>query len=147
MWYCFLVLLSLNSWPKFKFQLQLNCTHTERISWIYPWNDHQNWAIKLHQPHVAAKVTSTRGSQKPKRPVASTQRLLLRIPSKVLWSYMPSWYAIRTFNLTIQVRTSRAINSIALGHLVPSLSFDSIEDVTECLLEIELEVIKIIFRK
>ncbi|KAL2552102.1 hypothetical protein Fot_05721 [Forsythia ovata] len=53
---------------------------------------------------------------------------------------------LRTFDSTLQVRTSRAINSIAVGLEVRSLSLDSLRDVTECLLEMNQEVVKIILQ-
>ncbi|CAA3015243.1 Hypothetical predicted protein [Olea europaea subsp. europaea] len=52
--------------------------------------------------------------------------------------------AVRTFDsTTIEVRTSRSINSMALGHLIPSLSLDSILEVTDYLPEIDPEVVNI----
>ncbi|KAL2241599.1 UNVERIFIED_CONTAM: hypothetical protein Sindi_0801100 [Sesamum indicum] len=53
---------------------------------------------------------------------------------------------IRTFDSTLQVRTSRAINSIAVGLEVRSLSLDSLSEVTELLLEMNQEVVKIILQ-
>ncbi|KAK4416286.1 hypothetical protein Salat_2454100 [Sesamum alatum] len=53
---------------------------------------------------------------------------------------------LRTFDSTLQVRTSRAINSIAVGLEVRSLSLDSLSEVTELLLEMNQEVVKIILQ-
>ncbi|KAI3452120.1 hypothetical protein Pfo_008785 [Paulownia fortunei] len=53
---------------------------------------------------------------------------------------------LRTFDSTLQVRTSRAINSIVVGLEVRSLSLDSLSEVTECLLEMNQEVVKIILQ-
>ncbi|KAL3624126.1 hypothetical protein CASFOL_032942 [Castilleja foliolosa] len=53
---------------------------------------------------------------------------------------------LRTFDSTLQARTSRAINSIAVGVDVRSLSLDSLSQVTECLLEMNQEVVKIILQ-
>ncbi|CAA3029830.1 UPF0496 At4g34320-like [Olea europaea subsp. europaea] len=52
--------------------------------------------------------------------------------------------AVRTFDSTIQVHSNGAIKFMALGLLVPSLSFDSTREVTEYLLEVDPEVVKII---
>ncbi|KAL0430359.1 UNVERIFIED_CONTAM: hypothetical protein Sradi_0661900 [Sesamum radiatum] len=53
---------------------------------------------------------------------------------------------LQTFDSTLQLRTSRAINSIAVGLEVRSLSLDSLREVTECLLEMNQEVVKIILQ-
>ncbi|KAI3462819.1 hypothetical protein Pfo_019482 [Paulownia fortunei] len=53
---------------------------------------------------------------------------------------------LQTFDSTLQLRTSRAINSIAVGLEVRSLSIDSLREVTECLLEMNQEVVKIILQ-
>ncbi|CAI9780725.1 unnamed protein product [Fraxinus pennsylvanica] len=53
---------------------------------------------------------------------------------------------LRTFDSTLQVRTRQAINSIAIGLEVRSLSLDSLREVTECLLEMDQEVVKIILQ-
>ncbi|KAK6129102.1 hypothetical protein DH2020_037175 [Rehmannia glutinosa] len=47
---------------------------------------------------------------------------------------------LQTFDSKLQVRTSRAINSIAVGVDVRSLSLDSLSEVTECLLGMNQEV-------
>lgn len=51
---------------------------------------------------------------------------------------------LQTFDTTLQQRTSRVISSLALGVEVRSLSFDSLKEVTGCLLEMNQEVVKII---
>ncbi|KAF3784006.1 UPF0496 protein [Nymphaea thermarum] len=51
---------------------------------------------------------------------------------------------LRTFDSTLQVRTNRAINSIANGVEVRALSFDSLKEITGCLLEMNQEVVKVI---
>ncbi|KAK6154914.1 hypothetical protein DH2020_009162 [Rehmannia glutinosa] len=53
---------------------------------------------------------------------------------------------LQTFDSKLQVRTSRAINSIAVGVDVRSLSLDSLSEVTECLLGMNQEVVKIILQ-
>lgn len=53
---------------------------------------------------------------------------------------------LRTFDSNLQVRTRQAINSIAVGLEVRSLSLDSLREVTECLLEMNQEVVKIILQ-
>ncbi|KAL7141247.1 hypothetical protein ABFS83_08G040500 [Erythranthe nasuta] len=53
---------------------------------------------------------------------------------------------LRSFDSSLQLRTTRAINSIAVGLEVRSLSLDSLSDVTECLLEMNYEVVKIILQ-
>ncbi|KAL1538898.1 UPF0496 protein 1-like [Salvia divinorum] len=51
---------------------------------------------------------------------------------------------LRSFDSSVQLRTTRAINSIAVGLDSRALSLDSLSQVTECLLETNQEVVKII---
>ncbi|CAN6448022.1 unnamed protein product [Victoria cruziana] len=51
---------------------------------------------------------------------------------------------LQTFDSTLQVRTNRAINSIADGVEVKALSFDSLKEITGCFLEMNQEVVKVI---
>ncbi|XP_057769937.1 UPF0496 protein 1-like [Salvia miltiorrhiza] len=51
---------------------------------------------------------------------------------------------LRSFDSSVQLRTSRAINSIAVGLDARALSLDSLSQVTECLLEMNQEVVQII---
>ncbi|KAF7810953.1 UPF0496 protein [Senna tora] len=49
---------------------------------------------------------------------------------------------LQTFDTTLQARTNQVINTLAVGVEVRSLSFDSLKQVTECLLEMNQEVVK-----
>ncbi|KAG8364313.1 hypothetical protein BUALT_Bualt19G0115700 [Buddleja alternifolia] len=51
---------------------------------------------------------------------------------------------LQSFDTTLQARTNNVINSIAAGVEVRALSFDSLKEVTECLLEMNQEVVKVI---
>lgn len=51
---------------------------------------------------------------------------------------------LQSFDTTLQARTNRVINSLAVGVEVRSLSFNSLKEVTGCLLEMNQEVVKII---
>lgn len=51
---------------------------------------------------------------------------------------------IQTFDTNLQARTSHVINTLAAGVEVRALSFDSLKEVTECLLEMNQEVVKVI---
>ncbi|CAM8987177.1 unnamed protein product [Rhodiola kirilowii] len=51
---------------------------------------------------------------------------------------------LQKFDSTLQARTSQVISSLAVGVEVRSLSFDSLREVTECLLEMNQEVVKVI---
>ncbi|GER25109.1 hypothetical protein STAS_00679 [Striga asiatica] len=53
---------------------------------------------------------------------------------------------LRTLDSSLQLRTSRAISSIAVGLETRSLSLDSLSEVTECLLEMNQEVVKIVLQ-
>jgi len=51
---------------------------------------------------------------------------------------------LQSFDNNLQARTNQVINSLAVGVEVRSLSFDSLKQVTECLLEMNQEVVKVI---
>ncbi|CAN0909982.1 UPF0496 protein At4g34320 [Linum grandiflorum] len=51
---------------------------------------------------------------------------------------------LRSFDTNLQQRTSHVINTLAVGVEVRALSFDSLKEVTECLLEMNQEVVKVI---
>ncbi|XP_004498189.1 UPF0496 protein At4g34320-like [Cicer arietinum] len=51
---------------------------------------------------------------------------------------------LQSFGTTLQARTNQVINTLAVGVEVRSLSFDSLKQVTECLLEMNQEVVKVI---
>lgn len=51
---------------------------------------------------------------------------------------------LQTFDTTLQARTHQVINTLAVGVEVRALSFDSLKEVTECLLEMNQEVVKVI---
>ncbi|KAL6993630.1 hypothetical protein U1Q18_011742 [Sarracenia purpurea var. burkii] len=51
---------------------------------------------------------------------------------------------VQSFDTTLQERTSRVINTLAVGVEVRSLSLDSLREVTECLLEMNHEVVDVI---
>ncbi|KAI5592107.1 hypothetical protein BDE02_04G130100 [Populus trichocarpa] len=51
---------------------------------------------------------------------------------------------LQSFDTTLQARTNHVINTLAVGIEVRALSFDSLKEVTECLLEMNQEVVKVI---
>ncbi|KAI3446073.1 hypothetical protein Pfo_002738 [Paulownia fortunei] len=51
---------------------------------------------------------------------------------------------LQSFDTTLQVRTNNVINTLAAGVEVRALSFESLREVTECLLEMNQEVVKVI---
>lgn len=51
---------------------------------------------------------------------------------------------LQSFDTTLKQRTSQVISSLAVGVEVRSLSLDSLREVTECLLEMNQEVVKVI---
>lgn len=51
---------------------------------------------------------------------------------------------VRTFDSTLQRRTSRAISTLAVGVEVRSMSLDSLREVTGCLLDMNQEVVRVI---
>lgn len=53
---------------------------------------------------------------------------------------------LQSFDANLHARTNRAINSIAVGIEVRSMSLDSLREVTECLLEMNQEVVNVILK-
>ncbi|CAA2998948.1 UPF0496 At4g34320-like [Olea europaea subsp. europaea] len=51
---------------------------------------------------------------------------------------------LKSFDRTLEARTNNVINALAVGVEVRALSFDSLKEVTECLLEMNQEVVKVI---
>ncbi|XP_054787358.1 UPF0496 protein At4g34320-like [Prosopis cineraria] len=51
---------------------------------------------------------------------------------------------MQSFDTTLHVRTNHVINTLAVGVELRSLSFDSLKQITECLLEMNQEVVKVI---
>nr|GMC78369.1 UPF0496 protein At4g34320-like [Ipomoea batatas] len=51
---------------------------------------------------------------------------------------------LQTFDSTLQARTSHVISTLAVGVEVRALSFDSLKEVTGCLLDMNKEVVKVI---
>ncbi|KAK7274099.1 hypothetical protein RIF29_15173 [Crotalaria pallida] len=51
---------------------------------------------------------------------------------------------LRSFDSALQARTNKVINTLAVGVEVRTLSFDSLKQVTECLLEMNQEVVNVI---
>ena len=51
---------------------------------------------------------------------------------------------LQSFDTTLQARTNQVINTLAVGVEVRALSFDSLKQITECLLEMNQEVVKVI---
>ncbi|KAJ8747634.1 hypothetical protein K2173_012810 [Erythroxylum novogranatense] len=51
---------------------------------------------------------------------------------------------LQSFDTTLHARTKNVINTLAVGVEVRALSFDSLKEVTECLLEMNQEVVKVI---
>ncbi|GAB4853930.1 hypothetical protein Ancab_018139 [Ancistrocladus abbreviatus] len=51
---------------------------------------------------------------------------------------------LQSFDSTLQARTNNVLNALVVGVEVRALSFDSLKEVTECLLEMNQEVVKVI---
>ncbi|XVF67394.1 hypothetical protein PTKIN_Ptkin10aG0117400 [Pterospermum kingtungense] len=51
---------------------------------------------------------------------------------------------LQNFDTNVQARTNQVINTLAVGVEVRALSFDSLKEVTGCLLEMNQEVVKVI---
>ncbi|VAI08735.1 unnamed protein product [Triticum turgidum subsp. durum] len=92
--------------------------------------------------------SSSAGGSRPHRPTTSSDSGL---PHAAAAEELSSYEAacrhdpeVRTFDSTLQRRTSRAISTLAVGVEVRSMSLDSLREVTGCLLDMNQEVVKVI---
>lgn len=92
--------------------------------------------------------SSSTGGSRPHRPTTSSESGL---PHAAAAEELSSYEAacrhdpeVRTFDDTLQRRTSRAISTLAVGVEVRSMSLDSLREVTGCLLDMNQEVVKVI---
>ncbi|KAB8090662.1 hypothetical protein EE612_015934 [Oryza sativa] len=92
--------------------------------------------------------SSSSGSHRPPRPASSESALP---PAAAAAEELSSYEAacrsdpeLRTFDTTLQRRTSRAISTLAVGVEVRSLSLESLREVTGCLLDMNQEVVRVI---
>lgn len=92
--------------------------------------------------------SSSSGSHWPPRPASSESALP---PAAAAAEELSSYEAacrsdpeLRTFDTTLQRRTSRAISTLAVGVEVRSLSLESLREVTGCLLDMNQEVVRVI---
>ncbi|KAF7050185.1 hypothetical protein CFC21_058582 [Triticum aestivum] len=92
--------------------------------------------------------SSSAGGSRPHRPTTSSDSGL---PHAAAAEELSSYEAacrhdpeVRTFDSTLQRRTSRAISTLAVGVEVRSMSLDSLRGVTGCLLDMNQEVVKVI---
>ncbi|XP_006649570.1 UPF0496 protein 1 [Oryza brachyantha] len=90
---------------------------------------------------------SSSGSTRPPRPPSSESALPPAAAAEELSSYEAACRSdpeLRTFDTTLQRRTSRAISTLAVGVEVRSLSLESLREVTGCLLDMNQEVVRVI---
>ena len=92
--------------------------------------------------------SSSTGGSRPHRPTSSSDSGL---PPGAAAEDLSSYEAacrndpeVRTFDSTLQRRTSRAISTLALGVEVRTMSLDSLREVTGCLLDMNQEVVRVI---
>uniref|UniRef100_A0ACD6AQ53 Uncharacterized protein n=1 Tax=Avena sativa TaxID=4498 RepID=A0ACD6AQ53_AVESA len=92
--------------------------------------------------------SSSAGGSRPHRPASSSDPGL---PHAAAAEELSSYEAacrhdpeVRTFDSTLQRRTSRAISTLAVGVEVRSMSLDSLREVTGCLLDMNQEVVRVI---
>uniref|UniRef100_A0A0E0NR17 Uncharacterized protein n=1 Tax=Oryza rufipogon TaxID=4529 RepID=A0A0E0NR17_ORYRU len=92
--------------------------------------------------------SSSSGSHRPPRPASSESALP---PAAAAAEELSSYEAacrsdpeLRTFDTTLQRRTSRVISTLAVGVEVRSLSLESLREVTGCLLDMNQEVVRVI---
>lgn len=87
------------------------------------------------------------GGGRTPRPPSSESALPPAAAAEELSSYEAACRSdpeLRTFDTTLQRRTSRAISTLAVGVEVRSLSLNSLREVTGCLLDMNQEVVRVI---
>lgn len=87
------------------------------------------------------------GGGRTPRPPSSESALPPAAAAEELSSYEAACRSdpeLRTFDTTLQRRTSRAITTLAVGVEVRSLSLNSLREVTGCLLDMNQEVVRVI---
>ncbi|KAG8073884.1 hypothetical protein GUJ93_ZPchr0006g42002 [Zizania palustris] len=90
---------------------------------------------------------SSSGSHRPPRAPISEAVLPPASAAEEVSSYEAACRSdpeLRTFDTTLQWRTSRAISTLAVGVEVRSLSLESLREVTGCLLDMNQEVVRVI---
>ncbi|XP_056161001.1 UPF0496 protein At4g34320-like [Syzygium oleosum] len=68
-------------------------------------------------------------------------------PKELISSYRIAWESdpdLRTFDANLQARTNQVLSTLASGVDVQALSLDSLKEITECLLEMNQEVVEVI---
>ncbi|KAG8368276.1 hypothetical protein BUALT_Bualt15G0028400 [Buddleja alternifolia] len=102
-----------------------------------------------HDDSLHITIIETMGSHMSKNPIetSATNPITNLQYTTDLHSYETACQLdvdLQSFDTALQVRTHNVINTLAAGVEVRALSFDSLKEVTECLLEMNQEVVKVI---
>ncbi|KAI3809763.1 hypothetical protein L1987_19363 [Smallanthus sonchifolius] len=91
--------------------------------------------------HVSKKSAAATSSS-PSISLKDTQQIITEL--KAYEAACRSDADLQSFDTTLHARANNVINTLAVGVEVHALSFDTLKEVTECLLEMNQEVVKVI---
>ncbi|XP_076906704.1 UPF0496 protein At4g34320-like [Bidens hawaiensis] len=91
--------------------------------------------------HVS-KISAATTSGSPSIPLKDTQQIITEL--NAYEAACRSDADLQSFDATLHARANNVINTLAVGVEVRTLSFDTLKEVTECLLEMNQEVVKVI---
>ncbi|KAJ0763140.1 hypothetical protein HanOQP8_Chr04g0168911 [Helianthus annuus] len=92
--------------------------------------------------HVSKRSGGAATSTSPSIPLKDTQQIITEL--NAYEAACRSDADLQSFDATLQARANNVINTLATGVEVRALSFDTLKEVTECLLEMNQEVVKVI---
>ncbi|KAI3769808.1 hypothetical protein L6452_00921 [Arctium lappa] len=92
--------------------------------------------------HVSKKSTTATSSVSPAMSLKETQQIITEL--NAYEAACRSDADLQSFDTMLHARANNVINTLAVGVEVRALSFDTLKEVTECLLEMNQEVVKVI---
>ncbi|KAL7592348.1 hypothetical protein Lser_V15G34560 [Lactuca serriola] len=93
--------------------------------------------------HVSKRsAAATTSSDSPSITLKNTQQIITEL--NAYEAACRSDTDLQSFDAMLQARANNVINTLAVGVEVRALSFDTLKEVTECLLEMNQEVVKVI---
>lgn len=92
--------------------------------------------------HVSKKSTAATSSVSPAMSLKETQQIITEL--NAYEAACRSDADLQSFDTMLHARANNVINTLAVGVEVRALSFDTLKEVTECLLEMNQEVVKVI---
>ncbi|KAI3753240.1 hypothetical protein L2E82_25286 [Cichorium intybus] len=92
--------------------------------------------------HISKRSAATTSSDAPAIPLKETQQIIAEL--NAYEAACRSDADLQSFDTMLHARANNVINTLATGVEVRALSFDTLKQLTECLLEMNQEVVKVI---